>query len=770
MIHFQEAGVNTPSQSFRVLGRRTPKVDAVDKVTGRARFGADVDLPRMLVGKVLRSPHTHARIRRIDTSRAEALPGVAAVVTSRDFPALTPGERRVYGRVTNREYYLSSEVMARDRVLFQGHAVAAVAATSEDIAAEALECIRVEYEVLPHVLDPIAAMQPDAVRLHDDLYTRTATGKVETPGNIAEHLVYERGDVAQGLAAAEVVLERRFETQVVHQGYIEPDAEAAQVSEDGSVVVWANTQSTFTQRRDLAMLLDMPLSKIRVIPTEVGGAFGGKESVRVSALCVALSRQARRPVRITLSREEVLRATGPSCATVCTITIGARKDGTMTAVQAHLIYDAGAYPGAPLRSAIRRVFSHYRIPHLRIDAYDVVTNKPHVAAYRAPGATPTNFAYESLVDEVAAAVGMDALEFRLKNVSRRGDPMPDGVLLSSVNFMEILQQVQRHPCWTTPLTGADQGRGLALGMWTMPGGTTSCHLTLSPDGSVTLVLGTVDLSATRTSLAMVAAEALELELEDVRVVVGDTDMVAYSDASAGDRVTYVTSKAVHKASQALLQQLKARAAETFRVSPREVHYERKRFWVEGVPDLALTLADLAQRVGQGEEAIMASGSASETFDAVAIAPNAAAHVADVEVDRDTGAVKILRYTTFQDVGQCVNPDQVAGQMQGGATQGIGWALSEQYAFDAAGHLGNANFLDYRLQTSLDLPDIEANILELPSDDHPYGLRAVGQVPIVPPAAALANAIARAVGIRMRQLPMTPERVYRALRSGHAPAQ
>jgi xanthine dehydrogenase molybdenum-binding subunit len=759
--------VNTPSRSFRVLGRRTSKVDAVDKVTGRARFGADVDLPRMLMGKVLRSPHAHARIRRIDTSQAKALPGVKAVVTGHDFPALTPGEQRAYGCVTMREYYLSSEVMARDRVLFQGHAVAAVAATSEAIAAEALERIRVDYEVLPHVLDPGAAMQPDAVRLHDDLYTTTAAGKAETPSNVAEHLVYERGDVAQGLAAAHVVLERRFQTQVVHQGYIEPDSEAVQVSEDGSVVVWANTQATFSQRRDLGMLLDIPVSKIRVIPTEVGGAFGGKESVRVSALCAALSRQAGRPVRLTLSRAEVLRATGPSCATVCTITIGARNDGTITAVQAHLVYDAGAYPGAPLRSAIRRVFSHYRTPNLRIDAYDVVTNKPHVAAYRAPGATPTNFAYESLVDEVAEALGMDALEFRLKNVSRRGDPMPDGVLLSSVNFVEMLQQVQRHRCWTTPLSGPDQGRGLALGLWTMPGGTTSCHMTLSPDGSVTLVLGTVDLSATRTSLAMVAAEALELELEDIRVVVGDTDMVAYSDASAGDRVTYVTSKAVHKASRELLHHLKARAAETFRVSPREIRYERKHFRVEGAPDLALTLADLAQRVGRGEEAIMASGSASETFDAVAIAPNAAAHVADVEVDRDTGAVKILRYTTFQDVGQCVNPDQVAGQMQGGATQGIGWALSEHYAFDPAGHLGNANFLDYRLQTSVDVPDIEANILEMPSDDHPYGLRAVGQVPIVPPAAALANAIARAVGIRMRQLPMTPECVYRALRHTRA---
>ena len=753
------------SQPFRVIGRRTPKVDAVDKVTGRSQFGADVALPRMLVGKVLRSPYAHARIKRIDTHKAAALSGVMAVITGTDFPMLAPGTPRAFGRATAREFYLSQEVIARDKALFHGHAIAAVAATSHEIAEEALGLIQVEYEVLPYVLDPVAAMQPHAVLLHDDLYTQTRTGKADTSSNVAEHLEMGRGDVTQGFAEADVVVERTFRTQVVHQGYIEPDSEAAQVHEDGSVVVWANTQTTFTQRHDLAMLLDIPLSKIRVVPTEVGGAFGGKESVRLSALCVALSRKAGLPVRITLSREEVLRATGAGNATVSTIKIGARHDGTITAIQALLIYDAGAYPGAPLRSAIRRVFSHYRTSNLKIDAYDVVTNKPHVAAYRAPGATPTNFAVASVIDEVGEALHMDPLVFCLQNVSRTGDPMPDGVRLSSVSLVDVLQQVQKHPCWTTPLTGPHQGRGLAVGMWTMPGGTTSCHITLSADGSVTLVLGTVDLSATRTSLAMVAAEALGLELEDVRVVVGDTDMVAYSGASAGDKVTYVTSKAVHKASQELLQRLKERVAATFQVLPQDIVYERKRFWVRDAPEKTMLLADMALRTVRGEEAVMGYGSASETFSSVAIAPNAAVHVVDVEVDRDTGQVTILKYTTFQDVGLCVNPDQVEGQMQGGATQGIGWALSEEYRFDDQGILQNAHLLDYRLPTSLDIPSIAANVVEMPSSDHPYGIRAVGQVPIVPPAAAIANAIYRATGIRMRELPMTSERLYAALKKG-----
>lgn len=755
--------METPSQTFRVLGTRRSKVDAPAKVTGRAQFGADIHLPRMLIGKVLRSPYAHARIVRIDTQAALALPGVHAVITRDDFPTLTPGTPGACGMTTMREQYLSHEVMARDKVLFHGHAVAAVAATSEAIAIAALNCIHVEYDVLPHVLDPQEAMTPQSVRLHDDLYTDSQAGRASAPSNIAEHLQMGHGDVTRGFAAADIVIERSFRTQVVHQGYIEPDSEAAQVYEDGSVVVWANTQTIYAQRHHLAAVLGIPLSKIRVIPTEVGGAFGGKESIRVSALCVALSRHAGLPVRITLSREDVLRATGPGSATVSTIKVGARQDGTMTAIQAHLVYDAGAFPGAPLRSAIRRVFSHYRTPHLAISAYDVLTNKPHVAAYRAPGAAPTNFALESVIDEIGITLGLDPIEFRLKNVSRPGDPMPDGVRLPSVSLATVLQRVRHHPCWTTPLTGPHQGRGLALGLWTMPGGTTSCHIILSVDGSVTLVLGTVDLSATRTSLAMVAAEALGLEMDNVRVVIGDTDTVAYSDASAGDRVTYITSKAIYKASQDLLTTIKARVAEAFRVSPRDVQYEQQRFWVAGAPEKTLTLAEIAQRSVRGDEAILGYGSASETFDTVAIAPNAAVHVADIAVDAETGEIKILRYTTFQDVGQCVNPDQVEGQMQGGATQGIGWALSETYTYDRHGVLQNAHLLDYRIPTSVDVPSIAAQIIEVPSDDHPYGIRAVGQVPIVPPTAVLANAIYQAVGVRLRELPMTAERLYWALR-------
>jgi CO/xanthine dehydrogenase Mo-binding subunit len=432
-----------------------------------------------------------------------------------------------------------------------------------------------------------------------------------------------------------------------------------------------------------------------------------------------------------------------------------------------MVFDAGAFPGAPLRSAIRRVFSHYRTRNMKIDAYDVVTNKPHVAAYRAPGATPTAFSVESVVDDLARSLSIDPMEFRLRNVSRPGDPMPDGDLLTSVNFTEVLNRVKQHDCWTTPLEGKNRGRGLALGMWTMPGGSASCHVNLNGDGSVTLVLGTPDLSGTRTSLGLVAAEALGLALSDVKVTIANTDAVAYSDASAGDRITYIASIAVGRACASLIESMKARVASEFDTSPEHIGYCEGRFAASGVPEMSVSWEAMALRSVRGDGALSASGAASEIPDGAAIAPNATAHVVDVEVDPETGKVDLLRYTTFQDAGLAVNPAQVEGQMQGGATQGIGWALSEGYDYDEDGRLQNSTLLDYRLPTSMDVPFIDTEIIEIPSEAHPLGIRAVGQAPIVPPAGAIANAIYNAVGVRMRQLPMKPETVYLAIRDSES---
>jgi xanthine dehydrogenase molybdenum-binding subunit len=751
------------SEQYRVIGKDTPKMDGVDKVTGHAKFGADIYLPGMLVGKVLRSPYAHAIIKSIDTTRAEALHGIKAVITAADIPEMVPGTPGRQGAITDREFYQSRELMAREKVLFHGHTVAAVAAIDESTAEEALGLIDVEYEVLPHVLEPDIAIQSDAPLLHNTVHTRSQHGTSEEASNLVEHWELSRGDIDQGFAEADSIVEESFRSQVVHQGYVEPDAETAHAHLDGSVEVWANTQSIYSTRSDIAILLDIPLGDITVNPTELGGAFGGKETMRASGLCVALSKKALLPVQIRFTRDEVLRATGPGNAIRSTVKIGALKDGTITAIQVRIVFDAGAFPSAPLRSAIRRVFSHYRTPNMKIDAYDVLTNKPHVAAYRAPGATPTAFSLESVIDDLARSLSVNPLEFRLQNVSQPGDPMPDGDLLTSVNFTEVLNRVKQDSCWTSPLEGKNRGRGLALGMWTMPGGIASCHVILNGDGSVTLVLGTPDLSGTRTSLGLVAAEALGLDISDLKVTIANTDAVAFSDASAGDRITYIASVAVGRACTNLIDAMKERVAEDFRVTSDDIIYKQKHFTLNGVPEMGVTWADIALRSVRGDGALSFTGAASEIPDGAAIAPNATAHVVDVEVDPETGKVDLLRYTTFQDAGLAINPVQVEGQMQGGATQGIGWALSEEYEYDEDGKLLNATLLDYRIPTTMDVPFIDTHIIELPSEAHPLGIRAAGQAPIVPPAGAIANAIYNAVGVRMHQLPMKPERVYMAIK-------
>ncbi|MDP7210329.1 MAG: xanthine dehydrogenase family protein molybdopterin-binding subunit [Vicinamibacterales bacterium] len=748
----------------RVVGQRFPKIDGIDKVTGVAQFGADVKIPGTLYAKVLRSPLAHAKIKKINTSQAEALPGVKAVITGEDFP-FPPSE---FGNPPSAlENQSREKILARTKVLFQGHPVAAVAATSTMIAEEALKLIDIEYDQLPHVLDTTATMQPGAPLLHQDLRTKDVDRTAEKASNVAEHQEFIRGDADEALKNAHVVVERTFNTGTVHQGYIEPDSEAAWVRQDGSVTVWANTQGTHLQRRELASVLDIPIQTINVIPTEVGGAFGGKESVRVTALCVALSRKVRLPVRLSLGREEILQAGWPSTSIKCSLNVGADQHGNIVVIKAWIAFNSGAFPGAPIQSAVRRVFSHYRVENMRVDAYDVISNRPPNSAYRAPGATPVAFAMESVIDELADSIGMDPLEFRHQNVSRDGDLMPDGNTLPTINLDRVLDEVRQHSCWTTPLEGPNRGRGLALGMWTMPGGTISCHVNVNYDGSLNLVLGIVDLSSTRATLAQIAAEECGLGYEEINVVVGDTDTVAYSDATAGDRVTYVASKAVVAACSDLLINMKQRVAQKYSASVEDVKYALKKFWIDGAPEMSITwdeiaLSSVAPHSGEGGGALTGYSSTSEAMHDAAIAPNGSAHVADVEVDPQTGKVQILRYTVFQDVGCAINPSGVEGQMQGGAVQGIGWALSEELQYDDDGRVENASLLDYRLPTILDVPSINTVVLEFPSPDHLYGIRGVGQVPIVPPPATIGNAIFRATGARLDQLPMKPERVRLAI--------
>jgi xanthine dehydrogenase molybdenum-binding subunit len=496
---------------------------------------------------------------------------------------------------------------------------------------------------------------------------------------------------------------------------------------------------------------------------EVGGAFGGKEHARVSPVCVALSRKCGRPVRIVLTREEVLRATGPGAATVSTVKIGVKRSGQITALHSRYAYSGGCYPGAPINRALWAATAAYQLLNFKIEGYDVVTNKPKSVPYRAPGGTAATYAIEVTMDEVARALDMDPLQLRKLNISRAGDPTPTGGTFDAIGFEKILSEIERHPSWTASLTGANRGRGLALGFWPLGSGQAHCQITVVSDGSLNLTVGAVDLSGTRTGLAQIVAEELDVSLDQVRVVMADTDTVGYTDGSTGSRLAHDMGTAVHYACRNLLVELKQRAAATLEVPCEMIEYGNKRFFARAVPEKSVSIADLALASHKGGSVIVAHGQVTD----LQMAPATAGHVADVEVDPETGKVKLLRYTSFQDVGFALNPAMVEGQMQGGATQGIGWALSEEYIYDGAGALKNATLLDYRMPTALDVPPLDCEIIEVPPAKAagPYGVRGAGEMGIVLPPAAISNAITRAIGVRVAELPMTPERIFWALKNG-----
>jgi CO/xanthine dehydrogenase Mo-binding subunit len=528
------------SRKYRWIGTRPIRHDGVDKVTGRANFGADFSLPGMLWGKVLRSPHAHARIKSIDVSAALELDGVKAVITSADLPEIS-SEAGSSGESPIDFRHLSLNVLARDKVLYHGHPVAALAATTPEIAERALEHIRVEYEPLPCVLDVMEAMSPDAPILHDDLRTRGVTPAPDHASNVATRMELANGDVEKGFAEADVVLEREYTTRTVHQGYIEPHAVVARTGEDGQSIVWCCTQGQFMVRQFCAKLLGLDVSQIRVIPSEIGGGFGGKTTVYVEPLAILLSRKCGRPVKIVMSREEVFRATGPAAATHIRFKLGARRDGTLVAADASLYYEAGAFPGSPVVAGCMTMIAPYDIPNLRIEGFDVCVNKPKTAAYRAPGAPQAAFASEALIDELAQQLGMDPLELRLKNAAREGTRAPYGPNYRAIGYAETLEAAKKHPHYQTPL-GPDQGRGVASGFWFNAGMQSTAAVSLNEDGTAVVVSPNPDIGGSRASLAIMAAEELGIDVEKVRPVVADTETIGYSDVTGGSRVTFATSR------------------------------------------------------------------------------------------------------------------------------------------------------------------------------------------------------------------------------------
>ena len=734
--------------TYRYVGTRPVRHDGLDKVVGKARYAADQVLPGMLHGHVLRSPHAHARIVSIDTSVAEAMAGVRAVITGADFPDL-PAD--------NPERNTSRNLMARDKVLYEGHAVAAVAATTRRQARDAAEAIEVTYEVLPHALDLLAAMEPDAPLLHEDMITTGVDPAPTEPSNIANRTCYERGDVDRALAAADIVVEGEFTTKAVHQGYIEPHACVADTGQDGKTVIWCSSQGHFRVRSQTAAMLGWDTSRIKVIPAEIGGGFGGKTTIYLEPLAVELSARAGRPVKMVMTRDEVFRATGPTPGSVIRLKLGATNDGRITAAEAWLAYESGASAGMWAMLGCMCVIAPYNVDHFLIEGYEVVLNKPVNAAYRAPSAPMAAFATDTLVDEIARLLDMDPIDLRLLNCPGEGDQAPYGPKWSTIGLRECLEAIRDSEHYRSrPAPG--HGRGVAGGFWFNIGEASSATVNLNENGTATVVTGSPDIGGSRASMALMAAEELGIDVHAIQPVVGDTEVVGFTDVTEGSRATFATGMAVVEACRDLKGQLRGRAAVMWDCEVDEVEWAEGCATHRGGEHEPLALADITAEAGRTGGPLGATAS----LNARGAGPAFSVQVTDVSVDDETGRVTVERYTTAQDAGTAIHPDYVEGQMQGGVVQGIGWALNEEYIHDAVGVMENPGFLDYRIPVASDLPMIETIIVEVPNPNHPYGVRGVGEVGIVPPLPALANAVFDATGARIRELPMSPPRVLEAI--------
>ena len=750
---------STDSNQFRVIGTRPIRPDGIEKVIGQAKYADDIHLPRMLHGKTLRSPHAHARIKSINTDKAEKVPGVHGVLTGSDFPTLPPTVIFHSGASTIDMKDFAENCIARDKVLYDGHVLAAVVAENPHVAEEALRLIDVDYEILEHVLDVREAMSENAPVIHEQF---TPGGFILQTKKVlpnAGQLELIMGDPKAGLESADIIIEKEYTTKCVHQGYIEPHSVTVQWGADDLMTVWTSTQGHFAIREQLSIILQHPLNKINVIPLEIGGGFGGKDVAYLEPVAALFAKKTGRPVKMAMSRADMLRGTGPSPGTFIKIKLGAKKNGTLVAADLQLAYEAGAYPGGPVASAALSSTSRYNIPDQKVVGFDVLLNKPKMKQYRAPGGLPINFAMESTIDILAHELKIDPLEIRLKNAMVEGDRMITGIPCQKIGGKELLQAIRNHPHYKSPLIGDCQGRGMAYALWFGAGMTSSADLTVNVDGTVKLAVGTPDLSGTRMTLSMQAAEALGIEISDVIATVPDTDSIAYSFMSVGSRTTHSTGIAVYEAAQKLLRMMAGRVALYWDINESDVIVDNGGFTDNTNPDNFFTFTQVAHILEKLGGPLTAHATVTPRSNGYQLT----GHLVDIEVDTETGKITILRYTAFQDAGKAVHPDYVSGQIQGGAVQGIGWALNEAYHYSIDGKLLNTSLLDYRMPTSLDVPNIESVILETPNPNHPFGVRGVGESSIMPPAAAIANALYNAVGIRMTELPMSPGVVLKKLK-------
>ena len=757
-----------------IVGQPLPRVDAQEKLTGRTVFTADHDLRGLLHGRLILSPHAHAKIRRIPVDVAKAVPGVVAVLTAADLPFgdETPNAR---GRC----------LLARGEARFPGEPVAAVVAESEGAAADgaARLAAAIEYDPLPALVDPRAAAERSAPLVQPGLAGRSAEGGLhaavavqedheDAPGNVASQMKFSRGDIERGLRDSAVVARRTFRTSVVHQAYIEPHASIAQYDRTARrLTVWTATQGLFYTREQVAGVLGLPESAVRIVPMPVGGGFGGK-ILLLEPIAGALAMVVGRPVRLVLTRADEFQTATPAPQSILEVALGAAQDGEFRALQARLLFDAGALPGAPVTICGMLMGGAYRVPHLDIRGREVLTHKPPQGAYRAPGSVQAAFAIECLVDEVAAALEQDPLELRLRNVSQEGDPMPNGETWPRIGLRESLLAVRESRLWrerprrsgTAGGRAADglmAGTGIAVGGWL--GGLEAASACIRPntDGTLHVVVGSVDISGTATALAQIAAETLGVPMQQVRLVPEDSDGAPQSGMSGGSKITYTVGSAVQKAAADARRQILALAAKRLEAAEADLDIVDGTVRVRGVPSRAVAVADVIKMTsGFGAQHAPVFGVASEAI--TTRSPAFGAHVAAVDVDPDSGRVRVTGYAVAQAVGRAINPALGRGQIQGGVAQGIGWALFEQMVYDEAGTLTTGTFADYALPRSTDVPPVDVNLVEVPSARGPFGAKGVGEPPVVPVSAAIANAITDATGARLDSLPITPERIVAAV--------
>jgi CO/xanthine dehydrogenase Mo-binding subunit len=601
-------------------------------------------------------------------------------------------------------------------------------------------------------------MAADAPIIHEDLTMTELGDDTGEGGNVADHLQHKLGDTDKGFEEADVIVEREFNTSTVHQGYIEPHSCTAHWNKDGRIEVWNSCQGPFNIRDATAQVLDVGLSQVKLTPMEIGGGFGGKFEPYGEPVAALLSQKTGRPVKMVMTRQEELEGTGPTPGSYIKVKMGATREGKIVAGQAHLAFEAGCAPGSAVGAAADCVFAPYDIPNVLVDGYDVVVNKTKTAAYRAPGATNAEFASETVVDELAEKLGIDPIELRLMNAAREGTRKADGTRYSRIGLVEVLEAMKAHPHYSTPLEGPNRARGVAVGFWMNAGLQSAANIAVNEDGTIGLTEGSPDIGGSRASLAMQAAEVLGIPAEDVHPTVVDTDNVGWTFGTGGSRTTFATGWAVYEAAQDVKRQMVERAALIWGVDAGSIGMSKGVIQSKTDTELKMSFKELAAQINQTGGPITGRGAVDPKGVGVAFA----GLIADIEADPDTGRVEILRATVVQDAGKAIHPSYVEGQLQGGTAQGIGWALNEEYFMDANGRMANSTLLDYRMPISLDLPMIDTVIVEVANPGHPFGVRGVGEVSIVPPPAALANALHGALGVRMNVLPMNPRAIMDAV--------